>query len=612
MIEAYAIAINLLIKGDALKRMEMFANSTIRAGKNVDKLLASMLPLNKEFSAINQHLRNANPLFSSLNNRMTGLSERLRPVSREFGGLNSALSRTLYRTDKLIERTAILKGSLGSLGASAAGAGAGLGAGSIGGGGRHGGFHGVGSAIAGHATPLSLGALAFSGYGMAAGAGVVGAAMSYKTGMKYQQNMQQLLLQNIPGVTPGGVNEFINNTHIPGVSQIELLHSLTDAASIVKDFQSAKGLAPMLAKINYLNQTSYKGTGMAVGRQEEQAAIQAAEIVSGSKDPKVLGPMIEMMFKAFNASGGRVRPHVFRDVAKGTRGFARGMKPEAFFYELEPLIQEFGSSVGSMIAQLNAHITAGRLTTASAENFAKLGLVDKKDVIYNKMGMIKKIKPGGMHGAQLVHDDPIQWIEKFWIPALASHGYTTLQQQMQQSAISFTNRDLTLVNAVIQQASKINSNAAINAKAMGVDQAKVMADNMSAGKMQTLSASLSDLSKALSQFITPAVNNGAEILTKFVVGLTKALNWGETGRKQMSDLFNSVGHKPGLASAIPGASSGTPILLHSHVHIDGERVASAVTKHVVGNSANPSGTSSVEPYFSLGAASLGRSGGMFS
>src|SRR6185503_15563328 len=95
-----------------------------------------------------------------------------------------------------------------------AAAGAAMGAGAVGGG-RLGGPGGGGRGGRGsggvHMHPLSFGGFGFSGGAIAAGGTALVGYKSYKENMTYQQAIQELALQNLPGGTEQAANKFAMN-----------------------------------------------------------------------------------------------------------------------------------------------------------------------------------------------------------------------------------------------------------------------------------------------------------------------------------------------------------------------------------------------------------------
>jgi hypothetical protein len=180
------------------------------------------------------------------------------------------------------------------------------------------------------------------------------------------QNEEALLLgQNIPGIDKKTIDSYLKNTHVRGASQFDLLQMLADAAVITKGKDEALGVAPVLAAMKMT------GGGLLNG--------------GFGKNPEVLNKHLEMMFKVMVATGGRVSPETYQSIVRTSRGYTNGMDPDFFYYQLEPLAQEYGKSLGPMIAQFHQHMTAGRITTTAAELLEAGGLLDGKDVNKDKV-----------------------------------------------------------------------------------------------------------------------------------------------------------------------------------------------------------------------------------
>ncbi|MET5020452.1 hypothetical protein AAHH78_36220, partial [Burkholderia pseudomallei] len=70
----------------------------------------------------------------------------------------------------------------------------------------------------------------------------------------------------------------------------------------------------------------------------------------------------------------------------------------------------------------------------------KLGLHDKKNVEYNKIGMNKRITPGALLGGDLFKASPLEWLEKVLLPQLAKKGVTDPDNVKDMISTIFTNR----------------------------------------------------------------------------------------------------------------------------------------------------------------------------
>jgi hypothetical protein len=81
---------------------------------------------------------------------------------------------------------------------------------------------------------------------------------------------------------------------------------------------------------------------------------------------------------------------------------AKLMRPDAFYYQLEPLVQEMGGhSVGTGLMLAYNNIYQGKTTVKAAKELSRLGLLDAKKVLYNKIGMVTGFGAEALKGGEL-------------------------------------------------------------------------------------------------------------------------------------------------------------------------------------------------------------------
>lgn len=538
--EAYEVWATLNLKGDALKKMEQFTTLTKKASIEVTKFLTILEKFNRNFTGLSDILKVVNPEFSKLNKDILSSAKAMDRASESASKFASTLNKVRKESN--------------------------------------GGRGGLGGAIGGFA----LGATGL--VGGAIGAGILAGGLvtsSYHTGMDFQKEMGLLTAQNIPGLNQGSINNFLKNTNIPGVSKLDLLKSLNDAAVITKGSTEAFGVAPVLAKMGYLGAIS-QNESFKLSPQQLQAAIKTAEIVSGSRDPAVLNKHLDMMMRTWISTGGRVQPSQYQSIVRSMRGYARGMDPDFFYYMLEPFIQEFGTRSGPMVAQFYSHLKAGRLTTQAAQLLAKGGLVDPKQTRYDKVGRVIGINPGGIVDTQLMDQNIFQWIDKYLPSFFKKMGASTSDQQQALLGRIFTNTDLALVSTYLQQENKFKVSAAANRRIGGIDSNIAKFSGSNADQIQKLSAAFNDFKLALDNFDNPATHAALKLITGFVQDLTKIINFlnnpfekGDTFRLKTSGSSGSS-----LADILRGsASKAKPEENHvHHIYLNGNRIATALSK----------------------------------
>lgn len=544
MIEQMKIGVSIALKGDATTKLKEFRNIVQRTSEAVQTLETRLRPISDRLMRISDQLQKLNPrlrrFYEEINQgsrSLVELNNALKGGDNSFGKFNQKLTLSSQRMSNLSRSARILKDELegvavagGAVAATMAGAG---GASVISGarGGRGRGRGGRGHRGGGlHVRSPHFGFVGFSGGAIAAGLGIYGLGKSFSANSEYMQALAQFTGQDLPGGSMQAADSFVMNTHLKGVSNIDLMQALSDASMVTKDFNQAKKLAPLLARIEYAHKPIFGESNPRMGRGDMQSMIRVAEIASGSKDVDKFYPYLDHMVRVEMSSSGRVTGRDFQAMFRGMRGAGmhkqgmEGMDPDFLFYALEPLVQEFGGpSVGRYIAMARNHLMAGRVTTASAEDLMSLGLVKKGGYVPNKIGMMKKLKPGGVVGQDLINTNLMDWFSKVYLPALTSHGITSYQDQMRHVLIDFTNTDATLFTAFLAQMPRIQQSMQANKNAYGITAMVNLADKIPGGQVAQFSAALTNLETAIGRLTAAPMRDGLNFLTSFLTGLTDAV-----------------------------------------------------------------------------------------
>ncbi|MFG1388804.1 phage tail tape measure protein [Xanthobacter versatilis] len=181
------------------------------------------------------------------------------------------------------------------------------------------------------------------------------------------------------------------------------------------------------------------------GRNKDQVfeAAKGIELRGNAFDPEKFRHEIDMMTKATTAYGGKVTPNDFFQFVKYTRGASFAYSDD-FMWKVAPaLMQEMGAmQAGTALKSMDQAIVGGKLSQKSATAMQGYGLLDPSKIIWNKVGSIKGILPGGIAGSDQFIHDPYEWIQKTLGPALKKHGVNVDDKQQIRTALSaiFGNR----------------------------------------------------------------------------------------------------------------------------------------------------------------------------
>jgi hypothetical protein len=584
MKDAFLIAATLDLQGNADKALARIVANFEKAGKQSDFLKENLKKLGVVLDALA-------PSFDTFSNSIKESNAAMRTMNNAFTSFNARLESAGYRMDTVTEKAERLKAAVAGVGEAVTASNVmmapGRASGGHGGGRRH-------SSI--HAKPFHFGVFGFSAPTIAAAAVGYGAYESIKQDAVYQQILSQIMLQNIPGTSESQINSFINSKNIPGVSKIDLLQKLQDSLVVSKNIKEAEGIAPFLGEIGYGNKALFKGTNQELSHNDFYAMVKSAELITGSMDVNKLKPVIDEQVKINSATSGQVKPTEYLQMLQKTRGSLRGADP-GIFYQLEPIVQEYrGAATGVMVRALYQHLQAGRLTTAASLQLEKMGLIKPGFAEFNKIGMIKRVRPGGIVDQDLLNKDFIDWYNKYFISYFQKNKLTPNQEKMINSVI-FTNSDLALVNALTQQQSKIAKTAQLNAHAAGTQQLVAQASGLLTGQVAQFNAAASSLGVSFGKLLMPEAIAGMKALTWLINEVT---NLDATIGHTVYDKLHAPAvqawatpHKNDFApdwlthylSGLKHPANAVPAASHQAIHIttiaqlDGKELYRSNTKH---------------------------------
>jgi hypothetical protein len=135
-----------------------------------------------------------------------------------------------------------------------------------------------------------------------------------------------------------------------------------------------------------------------------------------------------LAYQAMIFTGGRFNPDELLHYSQQANPYNKGLS-NRYLYRIAPsLVQEFGGDkAGTMMNTFMGTLLGKAKNKISTEAWMKLGLLDPKGVVYNKVGPVG-FRPGAMKGTDLALSDPLAWSEKVLIPALKAHGFDTSNQ----------------------------------------------------------------------------------------------------------------------------------------------------------------------------------------
>lgn len=371
------------------------------------------------------------------------------------------------------------------------------------------------------------------------GMGVAGFAMidkTYEAAKRYEQAFARFKALNLGDVMNDQADRFARSTNTIGASSTQLMATIRDLTAVTGDPKLALELAPKFAQMAFANKAMFgEGHGMTMDEAQIRALEKIIEIKGGYKDSATFLKQADMMQKVISGTGGMVKPSDFLAFIKTAGVSGRLLDNESFYYTMEPLIQEMsGNRVGTGMMSAYNNLGQGRSTVRAAREMMKLGLLNQKDVDYDKIGQVKAIHPGALKGFDEYTTNPYAWMKDTLIPALTKAGFTTQQAMINEMGAIFGNRTgSNLFSLMLMQQSKIEKNVAIDKNAMGREDLFKQALKTPQGAEDAYTAAMERLKASMGRSLIPVV-------IPAIIWLTKALNF-------LGDFF---AHHPNVATVM--------------------------------------------------------------
>lgn len=302
--------------------------------------------------------------------------------------------------------------------------------------------------------------------------------------------------------------KYVRSMKMMGVSTSDNMTLMRDALSIFADEHHAQMVMPTLAKMKFANEAMFGAEDAHANEEKFMNMLKVIELRGGTKDEATFRNEANMVQKVLSATGGRVGGDEWRNFIQTGGVAAKQMRQDAFYYQMEPLIQEMGGhQVGTGLMSAYSNVYQGKTTVRAAQEMMNLGLLNKKNVEYNKIGMIKRIKPGALLGGDLFKASPLEWLEKVLLPQMAKKGITDPDKVKDMISTIFTNRTAAnLFSTMYMQRQQIHKNEKLNTGAYGIDEMHKLASEQTPGKELDARAKLRDLLNEIGERIAPMYN----------------------------------------------------------------------------------------------------------
>ncbi|WP_028201172.1 hypothetical protein [Burkholderia pseudomallei] len=302
--------------------------------------------------------------------------------------------------------------------------------------------------------------------------------------------------------------KYVRSMKMMGVSTSDNMTLMRDALSIFADEHHAQMVMPTLAKMKFANEAMFGAEDAHANEEKFMNMLKVIELRGGTKDEATFKNEANMVQKVLSATGGRVGGDEWRNFIQTGGVAAKQMRQDAFYYQMEPLIQEMGGhAVGTGLMSMYNNIYQGKTTVKAARELVNLGLIKKEGIEYNKMGQVNHFKTGALKGSDLLKASPLEWLEKVFLPQLAAKGITDPDKIKDVIATVFTNRTAAnLATTMVMQREQIHKNEKLNKGAYGIDEMHTLASEQTPGKELDARAKLRDLLNEIGERIAPMYN----------------------------------------------------------------------------------------------------------
>jgi hypothetical protein len=375
------------------------------------------------------------------------------------------------------------------------------------------------------ATIKAVSLLTIGGAGLV-GAGLIGLRSAEKwmeAGERYTQAFARFQALNLGAAVNRDADHFAQSAQLLGVTATDLMTTVTDLHTVFGKYEHARGMAPLVARMEFANKAVF-GDATKFNSAQALSMGKVIEMRGGFKSEAEMKRQIDFMQHVMAGTGGRVMPSDYLNFLKTSGVAGRLQDNKNFYYQMEPLIQEMGGNrVGTALMSAYQNLGQGRTTVRTARELQRLGLLNPGAAEYNSLGQLNRIKPGGVKGGDMVASDPKAFLQNILLPAFAKKGITGEKPILNEIATVFTNRTAaSLFSLIYLQASKIEKNMAVNAKAMGVAGLLKMGDKTPAGIKLRADAAWENLKTQLGLKVIPIVMPMIEKLANGLQALASA------------------------------------------------------------------------------------------
>ncbi|WP_409027679.1 phage tail protein [Janthinobacterium sp. SUN098] len=395
-----------------------------------------------------------------------------------------------------------------------------------------------------HADKLrnKAGNLAMAGAGATATGAVLGAPVvkGLNEAKHYQTEVGRVNALGLGDKVSAEAVAFARNMKTYGTSQLDNLQLMRDGMSAFADVHHAEMVAPTLAKMKFANHAFFGEAEGADNERKFMDMLKVIELRGGLESKEKFEAQANIVQQVITATGGRVGPNEWLNMIKTGGIAAKGLKDDAFYYQMEPLVQEMsGNRVGTSLMSAYQNLYQGRTTKRSARKLEEFGLIgDKSKVTHDKAGQLSFLNPGALLGSELFRENQFEWMEKVLLPQLAKKGIKDKNQVLDAIGSIFSNRTASnLYSQMYLQRGQIHKNEKLNRGAADIGRLEKLGRDSAAGKELEAQSKLANLKLTMGEKILPLYAQGLEMAISAITRLNGFMERNPTVAKVMITAF---------------------------------------------------------------------------
>lgn len=376
---------------------------------------------------------------------------------------------------------------------------------------------------------LWAGGLMVTAGGLALSAPVVAAIKTSETYIS-QLNRMKMAGMSQAEVADAVAQAWATSGKVITSTATENLKIVSDLRSVFGDVNEAISYAPTFAKMQGAYAGILEGRLSQSAEAQSFAAAKALDMIGLVKDAVQFNAGVAQMFKVTETTAGRVLPQDYMTAYKYMRQAKYGLSDEFRYKVLPELILEnkggggsgMTGGVGPQIAALYRFGIQGIMNRRSAAALQNLGMIPESSIL--KTTTTGTTLKGGVLGADILSQNPLEWVQKVFLPHLATKMHiatTDTNKLIGASNQVFKGNQLaaSLVAELIKKPFQYERFGRLYEKSMPMDQAYQQSMKASPeANWKALSASLNNLQTAIGMnvvpVIIPAVNSVSTAIQK--------------------------------------------------------------------------------------------------